>query len=110
MGVMADRRHRELKMEDVAKIANTYHTWRGEGGEYEDIRGFCKSVVLNDVREQGHILTPGRYVGLEIEEDDPEVFIEKMERLTDKLSQQFEESTKLDEIIKKKLKGIEYVC
>ena len=50
MGVMIDRRHREMGEEDVSKIAATYHNWRGQDGNYEDIRGFCKSVKLDDLR------------------------------------------------------------
>ena len=108
LGEMADRTHRELRDEDVSRIAETYHAWRGEGGEYEDVRGFCKSVKLDEVRKHGHILTPGRYVGVEIEEEDPEVFDEKMKRLTSELREQFEESMELETKIKENLKGIGY--
>ena len=106
MGVMADRTHRELVYEDVARIADTYHAWRGEGGEYEDILGFCKSVKHNEVRKHGHILTPGRYIGVEIEEEDPEVFANKMEKLTFELNEQFKESKKLEDDIKLILVGL----
>jgi len=108
MGEMIDRTHRELNDEDIAKIADTYHAWRGEGGEYEDIRGFCKSVKLDEVRKHGHILTPGRYVGVEIEEEDDEVFEEKMKKLTAELGEQFKESEKLENDIKENLKMIGY--
>ncbi|WP_223306850.1 SAM-dependent methyltransferase [Acidithiobacillus ferrivorans] len=30
---MADRTHRELTDEDIQKIADTYHNWRGDGAE-----------------------------------------------------------------------------
>jgi type I restriction enzyme M protein len=79
---MVDRRHRELTEEDIAKISSTYHAWRGEGGKYEDVAGFCKSANLKDVEKNGFILTPGRYVGVPPEEDDGEPFDEKMKRLT----------------------------
>lgn len=108
LGKMADRTHRELTDEDVSNIAKTYHAWRGEGGEYDDVRGFCKAVKLEEVRKHGHILTPGRYVGVEIEEEDPEVFDEKMKRLTGELKEQFDESRELEAKIKENLKGIGY--
>ena len=108
LGVMADRTHRELMDDDVQKIAGTYHAWRGEGGDYEDVRGFCKSVDLSEVKKHGNILTPGRYVGIKIEEEDPEVFDEKMKRLTSELREEFEESKELEEKIKENLKGIGY--
>lgn len=108
LGVMADRTHRELTYDDVQKIAGTYHAWRGEGGDYEDVRGFCKSVDLSEVKKHGNILTPGRYVGIEIEEEDPEVFDEKMKRLTSELREEFEESKKLEKEISNNLKMIGY--
>jgi len=71
MGVMVDRTHRELTEEDIRKIADTYHAWRGDGpGEYQDVPGFCKSAPLEEIRKHGYVLTPGRYVGVPPQEDD----------------------------------------
>jgi type I restriction enzyme M protein len=81
MGEMVDRRHRELTDEEVQKISSTYHAWRGEGGKYEDVAGFCSVVKLDEIRKHGHILTPGRYVGAEEIEDDGEPFEEMMASL-----------------------------
>jgi type I restriction enzyme M protein len=106
MGEMIDRRHRELTDEEIKKISGTYHAWRGEGGKYEDVPGFCKSATLEEVRKQGHILTPGRYVGFPEEEDDGIPFDEKMKELTAQLKEQMEEGKKLDEEITKNLEGI----
>jgi len=108
MGYMADRTHRELTDEDVQEIANVYHTWRGEGGEYEDVRGFCKSVELNEVKKHDFILTPGRYVGFAEEEEDLEEFHEKMKRLTSELAEQFRKSEELEREIKSNLQRLGY--
>ena len=107
MGVMIDRRHRELTDEDVKKISSTYHAWRGENKlKYEDITGFCKSAKLEEVEKNNFILTPGRYVGIQEEAEDDEAFEEKMKRLTAELSEQMKEGKKLDEEIKRNLEGI----
>jgi type I restriction enzyme M protein len=90
LGIMADRTHRELTDGEIARIARTYHAWRGEkdAGEYANIAGFCKSATLDEIRKHGHVLTPGRYVGAEAQEDDGEPFEEKMKRLTATLREQ----------------------
>ncbi len=108
LGEMIDRRHRELTTKDLKKISDAYHAWRGEknAGKYEDVAGFCKSAHLKDIEKNGFVLTPGRYVGSEVEEDDPEVFDDKMKRLTAELSEQFKESDKLEAEIKKNLAGL----
>jgi len=95
---MVDRTHRELTGDDIARIARTYHAWRGEkdAGKYEDVPGFCKSAKLDEVRKHGHVLTPGRYVGAEEKEDDGEPFEEKMARLVAQLREQQAEAAKLD--------------
>ena len=108
MGVMIDRRHRELTEEDIKKISDTYHAWRGEGGKYADVLGFCKSSKIDEIRKHEHILTPGRYVGAEEEEEDLEGFDEKMKRFISELAKQMEEGKKLDEEIKKNLERIGY--
>ncbi len=112
MGKMISRRNRVLTKEDILKISDTYHAWRGEKteqknfGKYEDILGFCKSTALEEVAKQGYVLTPGRYVGIPEEKEDDEVFEEKMNKLVRELSKYFEEEKRLNEEIKKNLNKI----
>jgi type I restriction enzyme M protein len=102
--------HRELTPENIARIAETYHAWRGDSGagKYEDVPGFCKSAGIEEIRKNSYVLTPGRYVGAEAQEDDGEPFEEKMQRLTGKLDEQFRESARLETEIKANLKGLGY--
>jgi len=110
LGVMADRTHKELTESDIAKVAGTYHAWRGDKGAstYADVAGFCKDTTLEDIGKHGHILTPGRYVGTEEEEDDGEGFGERMARLTATLRDQQAESAKLDATINATLTKLGY--
>jgi len=110
MGVLIDRVHRELTAEDIARIAGAYHAWRGDSGAgtYEDVPGFCKSASVEEIRKNGYVLTPGRYVGAEPQEDDDEPFEEKMRRLTTQLAEQFRESARLEAEIRANLKGLGY--
>lgn len=107
MGKMIDRRVRELTEEDISTIASTYQNWR-QGKEYEDKQGFCKVATLEEIAGQDYVLTPGRYVGIEEQEDDGEPFEEKMMRLTSELSAMFKESIKLQDEIRQKLGAIGY--
>lgn len=108
LGEMVDRRHRELMKDDIKKIADAYHNYRNIGGEYEDIKGFCKVAKLEEVRDNDYILTPGRYVGIEDAEDDGIPFEEKMEGLTSELGELFKKSKELEDEIRKNLGGIGY--
>ena len=95
---------------DIGRIARTYHAWRGEtdAGYYEDVRGFCNSATLDDIRKHAFVLTPGRYVGAAEIEDDGEPFDEKMRRLTSELKECFIESDRLEARIKVNLGGLGY--
>ncbi|MEQ9345657.1 MAG: class I SAM-dependent DNA methyltransferase [Thalassospira sp.] len=102
LGHMVDRTRREFSDDDIDKIAETYHRWR-EGRDYEDVPGFCKSASLENVREHGHVLTPGRYVGAEEPENDGVPFEERFAELRNNLKKQFARSDELTTHIQKKL-------
>ena len=104
MGTMVSRKLRELTEEDIKKIADTYKGF--VDGTLEDVKGFCAVSTTQDIAEQDYILTPGRYVGIEEQEDDGEPFEEKMTRLTSELYELFNKSHDLEEEIRKKLEAI----
>ena len=128
MGSMISRTQKELSMEDIEHIADTYHAWRsGNPGsnkapalssstnaagatfsQYEDEAGYCKSATLDEIRKHDYVLTPGRYVGAAALEDDGIPFETKMTELSQTLYAQMEESAKLDEVIRKNLEGLGY--
>jgi type I restriction enzyme M protein len=108
LGEMISRVQAEFTDEVIARIAKTVAAWRGEGGVYEDIAGYCRSVPLSEIAEHGHVLTPGRYVGAEEVTDDDQAFEIKMRNLTEKLGEQMAKGTELDELIRKKLAGLGY--
>ncbi len=109
MGVMVDRTRRELTDEEIRKIADTYHAWRGEkdAGEYADVPGFCKSATLDEIRSKhDYVLTPGRYVGAAAQEDDGEPFEVKMARLAAQWREQRAEAARLDAAIEANLAAL----
>ena len=107
LGHMVSRRLRVFEEEDLKKITDVYHAWRNvSSSAYSDIEGFCKSATVNEVKTNNSILSPGRYVGTEVKEDDGISFEEKMQKLTAELMGQFEEGERLEKEIKENLKGI----
>jgi len=106
MGTMVTRRLRELTDEDIAKIADTFKAFND--GTLAEVKGFCAMATTEEIAKQDYILTPGRYVGIEEQEDDREPFEEKMTRLTSELSEMFKRSHELEEEIRKKLGAIGY--
>ncbi|UOD35711.1 SAM-dependent DNA methyltransferase [Deferribacteraceae bacterium V6Fe1] len=106
MGQLINRRQRILTEEDIRKIADTYHEWQKEDKSYEDIKGFCKSVSIEEVRGLDYVLTPGRYVGLPDEEDDFD-FEERFNKLKAKFLEQLKEEERLNKLILENLEKIE---
>jgi len=122
LGTLVDRVHRELTDADIERIVGTYRAWRDDdkawrgeaakarvtlpaepGSGYQDVAGFCRSATTEDIAAHDYVLTPGRYVGAEEVEDDGEPFEEKMRRLVRELEGQFEESARLQQVIKSSL-------
>lgn len=120
MGVMVSRKLRELtdgtkeeyknedgtSKNDIKKIADTYNAY--VAGTLEDVKGFCAVATTEEIAKQDYILTPGRYVGIEEQQDDGEPFEEKMARLTSELSDLLVQSHKLEAEIKENLGKIGY--
>lgn len=109
MGEMIDRTHRAFSKDDIKKIADTYHAYRGTNGQnYEDVAGFCKVATLDEIAKNDYVLTPGRYVGLAKQKDDGVPYEVKMKQLTNELGKEFEEGNKLQNEIKNVLKELGY--
>ena len=102
LGTMVDRTHRELSADDLAKIAGTYHGWRGEADAvaYADVSGFCASATIEEISEHRYILSPGRYVGSEEAEDESEPLPERIERLTTELLVAFDEGMRFQSSVR----------
>ena len=106
MGYMVDRKHRDFTDEDIQKLADTFKAF--QDGTLEEVKGFCAIAATEQIAAQDYILTPGRYVGIEEQEDDGEPFDEKMKRLTSELSEMFAKSHVLENEIREKLGAIGY--
>lgn len=100
---------------DIGRIVYAFRQWRGEPapawwdeaehGEwvYHDIPGFCKAETIEGIKKEGFVLTPGRFVGAELQEGDGEPFAEKYHRLVEELENSFAEGNRLTAEVRKSL-------
>ena len=105
---------------DIGRIVYAFQRWRGEpkpdlwsnesDGEwtYRDIPGFCRATTLTEIEKHGFVLTPGRYVGAEEQDDDGESFSEKFPRLMAELEKQLAEGERLTQLVRARLGNITY--
>ena len=107
VGYMLDRKQKAFSDDDLEIIAKTFHNWRSNT-DYENKLGEYFEASIEEIAKQEYILTPGRYVGVENEIDDGIPFSVKMDELTQTLGEQFKESARLEEMIKKNLAGLGY--
>ena len=115
LGRQIDRTHKELTADDIKRISDTYHAWRGakdgkiaDAGPYADIPGFCKSAGIAELARHSYALTPGRYVGIPPAKDDGEPFADKMARLTAQWQEQQAQTQRLDAAIFDNLASLGY--
>jgi type I restriction enzyme M protein len=112
LGYLVNRAERALTDEEIVRIGDTYHAWRGsrsavaKGATYKDVRGFCKSMTLHDIRAAGYALTPGRYVDAPAPEDDGEPVADKVQRLSNELLTALDESARLDGVVREQLERL----
>ena len=112
LGYLVDRAERALTDEEIVRIGDTFHAWRGspsaaaKGLGYEDVPGFCKSATLAEIKAAGYALTPGRYVGALDAKDDGEDIDAKITRLTKELLDAFDESARLEKVVRQQLERL----
>lgn len=112
LGMMTTRTLREFTVEDVLRIADTYHSWRGteassHANGYEDVPGFCRAVATSEIAEHAYVLTPGRYVGSEEAEGDREPLEAKLDRLAFEIRDGFEKREALQAQVLAALESLE---
>jgi type I restriction enzyme M protein len=106
LGTLETRRLRVLADSDIARVAETYHSWRNHDGVYDDVPGFAKAAHLDDIKQHDFVLTPGRYVGAEEAEADDEPIDDRITRLTTELFAEFDRGHQLEVLVRTRLKGL----
>jgi len=103
--IPGSRKQKQFSAEEVERIAAVYQTFRRRGRP-EDVPGFCKVADSASIAAHRHALTPGRYVGASLEDDEDEPFDERFPALSAKLEQQFKLSNTLMARVRQVLSGV----
>lgn len=106
LGQMESRTLKVLDEGDVTRVANTYHAWREQGGNYADVPGFARTASLAEIASHDFVLTPGRYVGVTAAIAEDESFETRMARLTTAFMDQMEKASALDRKISSALQRL----
>ena len=104
MGRKITRTQIEMTDEEVERIAETYHAWRGTSkSEYTNEPGYCKSATLEEVASFNFTLSPGHYVGAPESEEDEIAFEERMATLVDQLADEMAQNERLGREVRQAL-------
>ncbi|GIJ11386.1 type I restriction-modification system subunit M [Micromonospora andamanensis] len=107
LGVMTNRTLRELTDEEITRIGDTYHRWRGTDKtslkKYADEPGFCYSATLDEIKQNDFVLTPSRYVREIDALVDGAPINERVNKLTKELLYLLDQARSLDDRIRLEL-------
>ncbi len=100
------RRQVVFTMEHIDKITSKFKIFEnGEDEEKINEVGFAKIATLEEIKNNGYVLIPGRYVGIKLEEDEIP-FEEKMKEYSTQLAELLKEEEKLSKKVKEVFKAL----
>ncbi|MBW2069577.1 MAG: N-6 DNA methylase, partial [Deltaproteobacteria bacterium] len=94
--------------EHIDKIVEKFRMFERKESETEiNELGFAKIATLENIKKNGYVLTPGRYVGIMIVEDGIP-FEEKMKTYSEEISRLLREEEKLTRDVKEIFKALKF--
>jgi type I restriction enzyme M protein len=96
--IPGSRKQKELMDADLEQVAAVYRQFKHDGMP-EAVPGFCRASLVDEVVINKYVLTSGRYVGASDNDEDDEVYEDKMPRLIQELKTQFGQSAELEKLI-----------
>lgn len=105
LGHLSSRRYRNLSQDDITRVTSTYHSFRDRTPAlpYSDIEGFCKSVSLADIKAQGYVLSPDRYVGIPEGSLDELPAADRLVVLRERLTAELDEASQMEVLLREAL-------
>lgn len=78
---------------------NTWYHERFPDGQYRDIEGLCKVVDLSEIQANDYSLTPGRYVGVTVVEEDEIDFMARLSELQSRIEALTDQANSLSKFV-----------
>ncbi|MCW5946993.1 MAG: SAM-dependent DNA methyltransferase [Fimbriimonadales bacterium] len=100
------KKQKQLSSEEIARIAKAYHSFRNADSLPDCEAGFCASANLDQLRKHDYKLTPGGYVGSEIDDMGDEEFDTRFESLVTQLKAHKDEAAALTAAIQDNLRKV----
>lgn len=86
-----EKKYIQFSPEQIAEIANDFHTWQQEGGKpYQDVPEYCYSATIEEIAETGYSLVPSKYIEF-VDRDEGIDYNERLHELNAELMQLLEE-------------------
>uniref|UniRef100_A0A7V0Z5U6 site-specific DNA-methyltransferase (adenine-specific) n=1 Tax=candidate division WOR-3 bacterium TaxID=2052148 RepID=A0A7V0Z5U6_UNCW3 len=93
--------------EHIAKIVEKFRMFeKGEPAEKINEIGFAKVATLEEVAKNGYVLTPGRYVGIKLEDEEDIPFEEKMKEYSEEMAKLLNQEVELTKRIKEVFRSL----
>ncbi|MBE8182411.1 MAG: N-6 DNA methylase, partial [Candidatus Portiera sp.] len=106
LGKLTNRRLREFSDDDINKIVQTFNNWKDNSPKYKNIRGFCQSIPLSQVRKNEYMLSPGRYIKSSINNKDKNASNLSLDQFKLKFEEQVKEELELNKKISNSLSNL----
>lgn len=97
-----DRAHNTWTEEQIQEISDIVRKYRCEEGyaKYEDIKGRCKVISINEIKSNDYTLNPGRYIEMVEKRSDGVDFDSRMTELMDEFTDLTDKAHELEDKMK----------
>lgn len=106
LGSLTNRRLREFSDDDIKKIVSTFNNWKNNSPKYKNIRGFCQTASLSQIRKNGYILSPSRYIKSPVNRESKYDLNTSLDIFRTQFAEQVKEETELNKKISNSLNNL----
>ncbi len=102
-----EKKYIELTPNDIAKASGIFHAWQEANGDYTDQPETCRSVKLEELKNNDWSLVPSRYIEF-VDRDSQIDFDTEMKRIQKDMSEILAEETNAEKALREAFEGLGY--